>query len=92
MVSYWLIVPQSKQAFIYRKDGSVDILKSFDEKLSGENVLPGFVFELHNLKLTHWPSKFKANSNLRGLIPYFITDYISNNILCSNFDSITLLI
>ena len=50
MVSYWLIVPQSKQAFIYRKDGSVDILKSFDEKLSGENVLPGFVFELNNLK------------------------------------------
>ena len=53
MVSYWLIVPQSKQAFIYRKDGSVDILKSFDEKLSGENVLPGFVFELHNLKLNN---------------------------------------
>ena len=46
----WLIVPQSKQTFIYRKDGSVDIIKSFDEKLSGEDVLHGFVLDLNNLK------------------------------------------
>jgi Uma2 family endonuclease len=47
----WLIVPQFKQTFIYRKDGSVDIIKSFDEKLSGEDVLPGFVLDLNNLNL-----------------------------------------
>ncbi|MEP6948794.1 MAG: Uma2 family endonuclease [Ginsengibacter sp.] len=46
----WLIVPQFKQAFIYRADGSVDIVKSFDEKLLGEDVLPGFVLDLNNLK------------------------------------------
>ena len=46
----WLIVPRSKQTFIYREDGSVDIIKSFDEKLSGEGVLPGFVFDLNSLK------------------------------------------
>jgi Uma2 family endonuclease len=45
-----LIVPQSKQTFIYRIDGSVDIIKSFDAKLSGENVLPGFVLDLNSLK------------------------------------------
>jgi Uma2 family endonuclease len=45
----WLIVPQYKQTFIYRKDGSIDIIKSFNEKLSGEDVLPGFVLDLNNL-------------------------------------------
>lgn len=46
----WLIVSQFKQAFIYRIDGSIDIIKSFDEKLSGEYILPGFVLDLNNLK------------------------------------------
>ncbi len=46
----WLIVPQSKETFIYRIDGSVDIIKGFDKKLSGEDILPGFILDLNNLK------------------------------------------
>lgn len=46
----WLIVPQTQHAFIYRKEGSVDNIKSFDEKISGEDVLPGFVLDLNDLK------------------------------------------
>lgn len=46
----WLIVPQSQESFIYRKDGSVDTIKSFDVKLSGEDVLPGFELDLNELK------------------------------------------
>ena len=45
----WLIVPRSKQTFIYRIDGSVDIIKTFDVRLSGENVLPGFILDLNDL-------------------------------------------
>ena len=46
----WLIVPQSQQVFIYRKDGSVETIKSFDQKPSGENILPGFELDLNDLK------------------------------------------
>jgi Uma2 family endonuclease len=46
----WLIVPQSQESFIYRKDGSIDTIKSFDLKLSGEDVLPGFELDLNELK------------------------------------------
>ncbi|HEV2830552.1 MAG TPA: Uma2 family endonuclease, partial [Hanamia sp.] len=45
----WLIVPEAQQAFIYRKNGTIDIVKSFDEKLSGEDILPGFVLNLEDL-------------------------------------------
>ncbi len=45
----WLIVPQLQQAFIYRKNGSVETIKSFDEKLCGEDV-PGFELDLAELK------------------------------------------
>ncbi|MEO6329562.1 MAG: Uma2 family endonuclease [Ginsengibacter sp.] len=41
----WLIDPNSEQTFIYRADGTVDKI-SFDKKLSGENVLPGFELDL----------------------------------------------
>jgi Uma2 family endonuclease len=46
----WLIDPEEKQAFIYRKNGSTDQVVSFSEKLSGEDVLPGFVFALSSLR------------------------------------------
>lgn len=46
----WLIVPEFNQTFIYRIDGSVDIIKGVDEKLSGEDVLPGFILDLNALK------------------------------------------
>ncbi len=42
----WLIDPGSQQTFIYRADGTVDKITLFDKKLSGEDVLPGFEFDL----------------------------------------------
>ncbi|MEZ4776264.1 MAG: Uma2 family endonuclease [Bacteroidia bacterium] len=47
----WLIDPQAKRAFIYREDGSVDTVEGFDQKLSGENVLEEFVFDLSQLQI-----------------------------------------
>jgi Uma2 family endonuclease len=44
----WLIDPESKEVTIYRVDGSVE-LKAFNENLDGENVLPGFSFDLTKL-------------------------------------------
>jgi Uma2 family endonuclease len=46
----WLIDPKSQQIFIYRADGTVDKITSFDKKLSGEDVLPGFELDLSILK------------------------------------------
>ncbi|MEO6845537.1 MAG: Uma2 family endonuclease [Ginsengibacter sp.] len=42
----WLINPESKTVFIYRKDGTVDKVSGFDKTLSGEDVLPGFKLNL----------------------------------------------
>ena len=46
----WLIDPTSQQSSIYRADGSIEIVKGFDKKLSGEDILPGFEFDLEQLK------------------------------------------
>jgi Uma2 family endonuclease len=45
----WLIDPFNAKAYIYRGDGSTGIVESFAESLSGEDVLPGFVFPLSEL-------------------------------------------
>lgn len=45
----WLIIPKTQQVFIYRKDGSIDTVNSFNEKLSGEEVLPDFILNLNDL-------------------------------------------
>ena len=45
----WLIDPKAQQTFIYRADGTVDKI-SFNEKLSGEDVLPGFELDLSIIK------------------------------------------
>ncbi|MDQ6762069.1 MAG: Uma2 family endonuclease [Bacteroidota bacterium] len=42
----WLINPENKTAFIFRKDGTSDEIKGFHNKLSGEDVLPGFELDL----------------------------------------------
>lgn len=42
----WLIIPKNKTTYIYRTDGTIDKVIGFDKKLSGENVLPGFEFDL----------------------------------------------
>ena len=46
----WLLIPKTETARIYRADGSVSVVKSFDETLSGEDVLPGFEFKLSTLR------------------------------------------
>ncbi len=42
----WLINPDNKTVFIYRKDGTVDKITGFDNILSGEDVLRGFELKL----------------------------------------------
>lgn len=46
----WLLVPKTETARIYRADGSVSVVKSFDEILNGEDVPPGFTLPLHVLR------------------------------------------
>ncbi|MEZ0485892.1 Uma2 family endonuclease [Fibrella aquatica] len=48
----WLIDAEAELVYIYRADGSVQILKSFDEPLTGEDVLPGLAFTLSDLRLS----------------------------------------
>ena len=46
----WLIDPKTETARTFRADGSVSVAKSFDETLTGEDVLPGFAFALALLR------------------------------------------
>ncbi|MFK7947362.1 MAG: Uma2 family endonuclease [Saprospiraceae bacterium] len=46
----WLIDRYEQKVYIYRNDGSISIVKSFDEKLSGEDVLVGFELDLRLFK------------------------------------------
>ncbi|MCW5924702.1 MAG: Uma2 family endonuclease [Saprospiraceae bacterium] len=46
----WLLDPESQSVWVYRADGSTETLAGFDKKLSGEDVLPGFEFDLSVLK------------------------------------------
>jgi Uma2 family endonuclease len=47
----WLINPKTEEVFIYRQDGTIAKVSGFDNKLSGENILKGFEFDLNLLKL-----------------------------------------
>jgi len=42
----WLVDPIEKKSYLYRKDGSLELIDGFDKKLSGEDVLPGFELDL----------------------------------------------
>lgn len=46
----WLIDRQNELVYIYRANGQSSVVKSFDENLSGEDVMPGFVLELKELR------------------------------------------
>lgn len=46
----WLIDPIDEKAYIYRRDGSIEIVKSFEAILSGEEVLKDFELDLKTLK------------------------------------------
>jgi Uma2 family endonuclease len=45
----WLLDPARKQAFVYRPGQAPEALSGFDQQLSGEDVLPGFVLDLGQL-------------------------------------------
>ena len=47
----WLINSKTEEVFIYRADGTINKIVGFDNKLSGENVLVGFEFDLKLLKI-----------------------------------------
>lgn len=47
----WLIDVKNEKVYIYRKDGSQHMISSFDEIVSGEEVLPGFELDLKKLKV-----------------------------------------
>jgi len=44
----WLIDYQGEKVFIYKKDGSIDE-KSYDDALTGENILPGFSLRIKDI-------------------------------------------
>lgn len=46
----WLIQPSSETVFIYRADGTISKVTTFDQTLSGEDVLPHFEFPLRLLR------------------------------------------
>lgn len=45
----WLINPYDKKAFIYRPNQKTEIVYGFENKLSGEEILKGFVLDLRVL-------------------------------------------
>ncbi len=47
----WLIDPFKETVFVYRPNANVEIFNGFNQQLSGENVLPGFEFDLSKLKI-----------------------------------------
>ncbi|MEM6397946.1 MAG: Uma2 family endonuclease [Bacteroidota bacterium] len=46
----WLVLPQVEEVHVYRQDGSQQTYRGFDQEIDGEDVLPGFVFDLGILK------------------------------------------
>ena len=42
----WLINPDKKTVFIFRKNGTIDKITGFNNVLSGEDILPGFKLDL----------------------------------------------
>ncbi len=47
----WLIDFHGKRVFIYREDGSIEIIKGLDKTLNGETVMEGFEFDLAQLRI-----------------------------------------
>ena len=47
----WLIDPKEEKTYIYRADGSEEVIVGFDQQLNGEAVLPGFLLDLSLLEM-----------------------------------------
>jgi Uma2 family endonuclease len=48
----WLIDPFEEKAYVYRADGSMEAISGFHNKLSGEDVLPGFQLDLSEFRVS----------------------------------------
>lgn len=46
----WLIDPAEERAYVYRANGSVEVIETFDGALDGEDLLPGFRLELRRMR------------------------------------------
>jgi len=46
----WLLDPETRQAWVFRADGSETHIADFDQTLFGEDILPGFELDLRVLK------------------------------------------
>jgi len=46
----WLINRAQQQVFVFRANGTIEKIETFDQKLNGETVLDGFEFDLNLLK------------------------------------------
>lgn len=47
----WLIDPLNEMVFVYRENGEMQAFEGFDRRLSGENLLAGFQFDLSRLRI-----------------------------------------
>ena len=45
----WLVNPKANEVLIYRADGTISRHTDFDQPITGEDVLPGFTFDLRLL-------------------------------------------
>ncbi len=46
----WLVDVENEKLWIYRQNGTVDLIEGFDQSVTGEDVLPGFSFDLRLLR------------------------------------------
>ena len=46
----WLIDPEREEVHIYRQNGQRETVRGFDQTLSGEEILPGFLLHLVELR------------------------------------------
>ncbi|MBC6995417.1 Uma2 family endonuclease [Neolewinella lacunae] len=46
----WLVDVENEKLWIYRQNGTVDLIEGFDQSVTGEDVLPGFAFDLRLLR------------------------------------------
>lgn len=42
----WLIIPKSEEVHVYSQSADIQIIKGFDNVLSGQDILPDFTFDL----------------------------------------------
>lgn len=46
----WLLDVQNEQAYIYRAEGSMEVVEGFNQPLTGKDVMPGFTLDLARLQ------------------------------------------